>query len=228
MALACGQTPDHSTIAAFITSMKGEIEPLFCNVLLACDEMNLLGGTTFSLDAYIPDVNFRKRDQRFETQSRHKPKNDKFALEDFAYDEKKDVYICPKGKILRLQARRAKTGNWFFRRYAIKDGDCTKCEFADKCLEKPYSKRKSLSIPIEQVPTYHQAMVKKIDTEAGKRKYEKRLGMVEPVFANIRIHKRMDRFTLRGKVKVNIQWLLYCMVHNIEKLAGRGYGLAVK
>jgi transposase len=50
MALACGQTPDHSTIAAFISSMKEEIEPLFCNVLLACDEMNLLGGTTFSLD----------------------------------------------------------------------------------------------------------------------------------------------------------------------------------
>lgn len=50
MALACGQTPDHSTIATFITSMKDQIEPLFCNVLLACDEMNLLGGTTFSLD----------------------------------------------------------------------------------------------------------------------------------------------------------------------------------
>jgi hypothetical protein len=26
----------------------------------------------------------------------------------------------------------------------------------------------------------------------------------------------LDRFTLRGKIKVNIQWMLYCMVHNIE------------
>ena len=69
-------------------------------------------------------------------------------------------------------------------------------------------------------------MIARIDTDAGKRKYEKRLGMVEPVFANIRIHKRMDRFTLRGSIKVNIQWLLYCMVHNIEKLANHGYGYA--
>jgi hypothetical protein len=33
----------------------------------------------------------------------------------------------------------------------------------------------------------------------------------------IRTQRRMDRFTLRGKIKVNIQWMLYCMVHNIEK-----------
>ena len=50
MALACGQTPDHSTLSTFISSMKNEIEPLFSNVLLACEEMNLLGGTIFSLD----------------------------------------------------------------------------------------------------------------------------------------------------------------------------------
>ena len=32
MALSCGQYPDHSTIAAFVSSMKDEIVPLFCNV----------------------------------------------------------------------------------------------------------------------------------------------------------------------------------------------------
>jgi hypothetical protein len=42
---------------------------------------------------------------------------------------------------------------------------------------------------------------------------------VEPVFANIRHRKRMNRFTLRGRDKVSTQWQLYCLVHNIEKLA---------
>jgi len=41
---------------------------------------------------------------------------------------------------------------------------------------------------------------------------------VEPVFANIKTQKRLGRFTPRSKVKVNIQWMLYCMVHNIEKI----------
>jgi len=50
IALACGQQPDHSTIATFVSSMKDEILPLFRDVLLVCQEMDLLGGTFFALD----------------------------------------------------------------------------------------------------------------------------------------------------------------------------------
>ena len=42
--------PDHSTIAAFVTSMKDQILPLFCDILLVCEQENLLGGTSFALD----------------------------------------------------------------------------------------------------------------------------------------------------------------------------------
>jgi hypothetical protein len=49
--------------------------------------------------------------------------------------------------------------------------------------------------------------------------YPQRIAIVEPVFANILVNIRMDKFNLGGKIKVNIQWLLYCMVHNIEKAA---------
>jgi hypothetical protein len=40
----------------------------------------------------------------------------------------------------------------------------------------------------------------------------------EPVFANIRHVCELDHFTLRGLVKVNIQWKRYGMVHNILKI----------
>jgi transposase len=50
MALACGQQPDHSTIAAFVSSMTDQILPLFRDVLLVCEEEGLLGGTLFALD----------------------------------------------------------------------------------------------------------------------------------------------------------------------------------
>ena len=58
-----------------------------------------------------------------------------------------------------------------------------------------------------------------IDSAPGRRLYSQRIATVEPVFANIRHHKRMSRFTLRGTAKVGTQWQLYCLVHNIEKLA---------
>ncbi len=59
-------------------------------------------------------------------------------------------------------------------------------------------------------------MRRAIDSSKGQQLYSQRVATVEPVFANIRHNKRIDRFTLRGKVKVGIQWLLYCLVHNIE------------
>ena len=48
MALACGMVPDHSTIAAFVSSMKEEIVALFRDILLVCEEQGLLGGTHFA------------------------------------------------------------------------------------------------------------------------------------------------------------------------------------
>ncbi|MGH8531747.1 MAG: transposase [Gammaproteobacteria bacterium] len=47
--------------------------------------------------------------------------------------------------------------------------------------------------------------------------YGRRLGKVEPVFANITRMLGLNRFTLRGKRKVNTQWLPYRLVHNIGK-----------
>ena len=57
----------------------------------------------------------------------------------------------------------------------------------------------------------------------GREQYGRRFATVEPVFANVRANKRLDRFTLRSRTNVNDQWLLFCLWHNIEKLAHIGY-----
>lgn len=67
-------------------------------------------------------------------------------------------------------------------------------------------------------------MKKAIDSEAGRARYGRRFATVEPVFGNLRHNKRLDHFTLRGRKKVDTQWKLFCLVHNIEKLAHHGYG----
>ena len=66
-------------------------------------------------------------------------------------------------------------------------------------------------------------MKRRIDSEEGRRCYGQRFATVEPVFANIRYNKRLNRFTLRGRQKIETQWKLFCLVHNIEKLAHHGY-----
>ena len=49
IALSYGYAPDHSTIASFISSMQSEVQTLFSDVLLVCEELRLLDGTHFSL-----------------------------------------------------------------------------------------------------------------------------------------------------------------------------------
>jgi Transposase DDE domain len=65
-------------------------------------------------------------------------------------------------------------------------------------------------------------MKQAIDCAQGRRRYSQRFGTVEPVFANIRHNKRLNRITVRGKDKANTQWHLYCLVHNLEKLNNFG------
>jgi hypothetical protein len=72
----------------------------------------------------------------------------------------------------------------------------------------------------------HCAILTRISTAGNSKAREmitRRFATVEPVFGNIRHNKRLNRFTLRGQTKVDRQWKLYCLVHNIEKLAHNGY-----
>jgi len=67
-----------------------------------------------------------------------------------------------------------------------------------------------------EIKNYTEKMKVKIDSGPGRREYSKRLGAIEPVFGNITSNKGMNRFTMRGQEKVNAQWQMYCLVHNIE------------
>ncbi len=75
----------------------------------------------------------------------------------------------------------------------------------------------------DRPPSFTARMRNKIDSDEGRYRYSRRLGIVEPVFANIAAAHRLKRFSLRGRAKVNTQWQLFCLVHNIGKI--QRYGL---
>jgi hypothetical protein len=194
------------------------------------------------INAYIPDPQFRKRDVRFAEQDRFKdglnprkrPKketvarSDKFTIDDFTYDEHNKSYVCPHEKVLKRNAHAHRIRNFIYDIYRARESDCATCPFRQKCLSKKATKRRHLVVPLARAAEVKkkfslvEAMKQKIDTHEGRRIYSRRLAIVEPVFANIRAQKRLDRFTLRTKQKVNIQWMLFALVHNIEKIVNFG------
>jgi transposase len=60
IALSYDYAPDHSTIASFISSMQSEVQTIFSNVLLVCEELGFLDGTHFSLDGVKLSANVSK------------------------------------------------------------------------------------------------------------------------------------------------------------------------
>ena len=235
---------DHDNLAPMLAGAKknmlliGKDAHYFKDRQLTADSnyyslANLALCRTEQLDAYIPDIQFRKRDPRFAEQHRFKDgihlrtrsarKQKTFTTADFVFDPSKQSYRCPQGKVLTRDARNQPNRYRVYDIYRARQEDCARCPLRSRCLSKPDTPRRNLSIELEsQQPSLIEQMKARIDTPAGRQIYARRLAIVEPVFANLRAHKRLDHFTLRSKTKVDVQWKLFALVHNIGKIQRYG------
>jgi hypothetical protein len=192
------------------------------------------------IPALTADNQMRKRDQRFAQHARHKAKPDPlhdksstqaaraglFRPSDFLLDAQSNSAICPAGQRLYSNGSRCKINGREAHKYTGTKAGCGGCALRDQCLRHPDRTLVRQVYFFEQgkgeAHAATQLMKEAIESLQGRGLYSQRIGTVEPVFGNIRHNKRMNRFTVRGKAKVSTQWNLYCMVHNIEKIATVG------
>ena len=203
-------------------------------------EANLQQLAAMKVDALIADNGMRQRDERFATQGRHQeapdPLHDKenpekkattYQPSDFTYDAAAKSCVCPAGKSLYSHGGSVING-YAVVRFEGAQRDCLPCSHRARCLRTP-EKTKTRQVAFfhgkaATTPESHtDRMKQRIDSPAGRARYGRRFATVEPVFGNLRYNKGLDRFTLRGRKKVDGQWKLFCLVHNIEKLAHHGY-----
>ena len=188
------------------------------------------------IDAYMADRSYRQRDPAFADYGRYKERSredkkrrdtrtrpDRFTRQDFFYDEKTDSCRCPAGHVLYRDGKNITIHGFIGIRYRAGKRLCGPCPLRERCFTTPQTTQtKQVTIFIgrvdERKDTPIERMKRKFDTLYGRYVYNKRIAIVEPVFGNLR-NKGMDRFTLRGKKKVNTQWQLFSLVHNIEKIA---------
>lgn len=194
------------------------------------------------IPALIADNQMRQRDERFEGQEKHKAKGDAlydkrptaqgkpvglFKPQDFRFSDD-NTCICPAGRTLLSPGSIYTTrAGLRYQVFTAQGADCQSCKLRNRCLKSKGSQRgKQVSRFEPKAPDpkdASQRMRCAIDSDQGRQLYSQRIGTVEPVFGNIRHNKRLSRLNLRGREKVNAQWHLYCMVHNIEKLAHSGW-----
>lgn len=63
-----------------------------------------------------------------------------------------------------------------------------------------------------------EAMRSVLKTESGAQLYRMRKAIVEPVFGHIKEQRGFRSFRLRGLKKVQGEWQLICLTHNLLKL----------
>lgn len=185
------------------------------------------------IDAYIPDNQFRKRDIRFNEVDKYKLKvadwqtsrgKKFFGPENFFLDPSSRKLICPAGHSLWLKTKnfQSKNGRYKGQSYMGHIDKCMKCTLRSKCIRNDNTKARQVAILNKnneaQCINFTKLMQQRFDTPEARSLYSKRMGTVEPVFGHIAGTKKLNRFTLRGKTKVNTQWLLYCTMHNMVKI----------
>ena len=67
------------------------------------------------------------------------------------------------------------------------------------------------------------AMRAKLQTAAGHAVYALRKAIAEPVFGQIKAGRGFRRFSFRGLAKVQAEWRLICLTHNLLKLFRAGW-----
>ena len=182
-------------------------------------EENLQEAKKRKIEVLIPDQQFRQRDPVFGEREEKKSKNKKYTIEDFAYDKNDNSYKCPGEKTLKYIGN-AKLRNNQGKKYQAKKGTCVKCSLIDKCINKRSAKNPVRTLYVAEKKyeeNLSDKMREKIDDPAYRELYSRRMQIIEPVFSNITYCKGMNRFTLRGEKKVNIQWKLFTIVHNLGK-----------
>ena len=205
-------------------------------------EANLAALAALNVTALIADPDMRKRDERFADRAHHTsapdPLHDKsgstkqalplFSPSDFTYDAEARTCVCPAGNSLYRKGASNVTNGYVGEHFRGAKRDCAPCALRAQCLRTPETtavRNVAFFRGREHADgeTHTMRMQERLDAPEGRAQYGQRFATVEPVFANIRYNKRLDRFTLRGRTKVNGQWLLFCLVHNIEKLSHAGY-----
>jgi transposase len=240
-AVAHGSGSEQSTLVPTVELTDALRKP---ETLITADagyhsESNLKELDDRGIPALVADNLMRRRDERFANQDKYKALPDPlankgatkttklFGPKDFIHDKANNTCICPAGEHLYSNGSHCVTKGRISHKFTGTLGGCGPCELRDQCLRHPER------TPVRQVSFFakdqaspHQfteRMKQAIDSVRGRRLYSQRMATVEPVFANLRHNKQLNRFTLRTQPKVNTQWTLYCLVHNIEKLAKAGF-----
>ena len=155
--------------------------------------------------------------QTYEKWKRRSFKKDISKRENMAYDEEKDHYICHAGKQLKpifIKTQKSKSG-YKSEVTVYECENCRGCPHKEKCTKAKGNKRLYVS---KNFIAKRQESYENIKSDTGIKYRMNRSIQVEGAFGVLKSDYEFQRFLLRGKTKVKLEFLLLSLGYNINKL----------
>lgn len=160
------------------------------------------------IDAYIPDANY----QGSQRGKQDTPGRQFFSRSCFQRDELKDCFMCPAGNRLTFSHFVKSKDGKHSRMYRCRD--FKNCNLKSRCTKARNGRSIFLNVHDDQF----RAMRTKLNGAYGKGIYARRKTIVEPVFGHIKESLGFRQFLLRGLEKVNGEFAIVCIAHNLRKI----------
>jgi hypothetical protein len=142
----------------------------------------MVDGTEPSQKAVRPDIPVFDKSAR---------EDGTFACDDFAYDPKTDIYLCPAGKALTSTRTLVNYGAMLL--YRASKRDCDICEFKPRCCSKMAARKVPRSI-YERARDVARGIARTGAYVTSRRERKK----IEMLFAHLKRNLRLNRLRLRG------------------------------
>ena len=148
-----------------------------------------------------------------------KHKENRFHRDNFPYDSATDSFTCPNGKqlIQKSKTTEIRPGGYERTTLSYESTDCSECSLANSCKKQDQERRQFSFSPAWD--KYKQQARERLSTEKGCELKKQRSVDVESSFGDIKYNQGYSRFRLRGLKKVNIEWGLIAISHNLRKVA---------
>jgi hypothetical protein len=142
-----------------------------------------------------------------------------FSRDDFAYDHKRDCYICPAGKELRQRQKIYRMPRPFvdengMTRYRASKLDCESCSLKPQCC--PNAPARKILRSIHEGARDVARDIAATDAYVTSRRERKK---VEMLFAHLKRILKLDRLRLRGPSGARDEFHLAAAAQNLRKLA---------
>lgn len=154
----------------------------------------------------------------FHKEQKRKFRNNPYLQQNLIYDKEQDVFICPNNKKLIYTGSYTRTTELGYKskvdRYECED--CSLCPLKSECTKAKGNRLIEVNHALNE---YKRQVRELLTSERGLYHRSRRPIEPEAVFGQIKDAHCFRRFHLRSLKKVNVEFGLVAMAHNIHKLA---------